>query len=252
MNTDARWDEFDPLDYVWRNYRTVLDVDAHIMSLVRTHFTDHFRRFPGRRVRGIDVGAGANLYPSLLMLPWCDEITLLDRSRPNVEYLRRQLAGDACDSGWDAFWSELRTDDAYAGVPGGPWAALSRIARVERGNLFHLLGRAAQWQLGTMFFVAESISGSPAEFDRSLECFFGSLQPGAPFAAAFMEHSTGYEVGGLAFPAYDVSESQITAGVARHAREGDLRIHRIGKPEEVRPGYASMILACGFRGGGNP
>ncbi len=64
------------------------------------------------------MGAGANLYPALSMLPWCDEITLLDRSKTNLDYLRHQLAGH--DDVWEKFWRKLCLENAYAVLPGGP------------------------------------------------------------------------------------------------------------------------------------
>ncbi|MFE9442208.1 SCO2525 family SAM-dependent methyltransferase [Streptomyces sp. NPDC006602] len=243
LNAEARWDAFDPVAYVRKNYRTVLPVDAEIMTIVRAHFSDHFRGIPGLRVRGIDVGAGANLYPTFMMLPWCDEITLLDRATPNLHYLEQQL--DKHDRGWDAFWQELCLDDAYAALPGGPWERLSEIARVEQGDICALVDRPEQWQLGTMFFVAESLSTADKKFREGVECFLRSLTPGAPFAAAFMEHSEGYWVGETPFPACDVSESDIRDSIEEFAER--LRIYRVGEPGEVRPGYTSMILACGFR-----
>ncbi|MFF3446449.1 SCO2525 family SAM-dependent methyltransferase [Streptomyces sp. NPDC002667] len=243
LNADAPWDAFDPAQYVQNNYRTVLSVDEAIMSIVRAHFSDHFRGSPARPVRGIDVGAGANLYPALSMLPWCDEITLLDKARPNLRYLRRQIARH--DGSWDDFWRKLCQDDAYASMPGGPWQRLGEVARVEQGDVLRPVERRDKWQIGTMFFVAESISTSPDEFHRAVEHFLDSLVPGAPFAAAFMENSEGYRVGDTWFPACEVKEAEIGASIKRLTEQ--VRTHRIGSPGEVRPGYTSMILACGFR-----
>ncbi|MCX5263406.1 SCO2525 family SAM-dependent methyltransferase [Streptomyces sp. NBC_00199] len=247
LQAQALWDSFDTAAYVHHNYETVLDVDAKIMSIVRAHFSDHFRDFPDLRVRGIDVGAGANLYPSFLMLPWCHEITLLDRSSPNLDYLQRQLKEEEYGRSWDTFWHRLCRDDAYAALPGGPWPTFREIAQVEQGNLLALAERPRQWQLGTMFFVAESLSTAYEEipFDAAVACFMECLTPGAPFAAAFMEHSQGYWVGQTFFPAHDVGKDHIRRVVGAHAY--DLRIHRVGEPGEVRSGYTGMILACGFR-----
>ncbi|CAM5649016.1 hypothetical protein SANTM175S_10556 [Streptomyces antimycoticus] len=55
------------------------------------------------------------------------------------------------------------------------------------GSLFDLCSGAERWDLGTMFFVAESITTSLDEFRRGVGCFMSALNPGAPFAAAFME-----------------------------------------------------------------
>ncbi|MGW3101458.1 SCO2525 family SAM-dependent methyltransferase [Streptomyces sp. NPDC001100] len=244
LNADVPWNEFNPADYIAHNYRTVLHADAEIISIVRDHFSDHFHRFPGRPVRGIDVGAGANLYPALAMLPWCEEITLLDRSEPNVHYLRGQV--DSYDANWDAFWQELcLKGDGYAAYPHDPRERFKQIVRVEQGNLFDLTGRQERWTLGTMFFVAESLSESETEFQRAVECFLQYLEPGTPFAAAFMEESKGYEVGGRHFPACSVTEKQIHRSLMAHTV--GLRTVSVGKESKVREGYTSMIVAHGFR-----
>ncbi|WP_093631853.1 SCO2525 family SAM-dependent methyltransferase [Streptomyces sp. 3213.3] len=245
LNADVPWDEFNPADYISHNYRTVHPVDAEIIAIVRDHFSDHFRRFPGRPVRGIDVGAGANLYPALAMLPWCEEITLLDRSKRNVGYLRDQL--DSYDAHWDAFWYELRKNGRYVAYSCDPRERFRQIVRVEQGDLFDMAEREGRWTLGTMFFVAESLSTSEIEFRQAVECFFHYLEPGAPFAAAFMEESVGYEVGGRYFPACKVRRDQIHSTLKSHTRE--LRTIPVGEQDQdkVRDGYTSMIVAYGFR-----
>ncbi|WP_405947885.1 SCO2525 family SAM-dependent methyltransferase [Streptomyces prunicolor] len=243
LNAEALWDEFNPADYISHNYRTVLPVDAKIIAIVRDHFGDHFRRFPERPVRGVDMGAGPNLYPALAMLPWCEEITLLDRSKRNVAYLRDQL--DSYDTNWDAFWQELSRKGPYAAYPHDPRVRFKQIVRVKQGDLFDLAGRQRRWTLGTMFFVAESLSTSETDFQRATECFLDHLEPGAPFAAAFMEESEGYEVGGRYFPACKVRRELIHSSLLDRV-EG-LQTIRVGEQDKVRDGYTSMIVAHGFR-----
>ncbi|MER6711660.1 MULTISPECIES: SCO2525 family SAM-dependent methyltransferase [unclassified Streptomyces] len=249
-NADAPWDHFDTRAYIEHNYRSVSDVDAEIISIVRDHFADHFSRNadhfsrnPERPARGIDVGAGANLYPALAMLPWCEQITLLDRSRNNYRYLREQR--DGYDPAWDQFWDILSRDGAYAALTHERREKFRQVVRVEQNDLFNLTDRQGSWSLGTMFFVAESLSTSYEEFQHGVECFLRTLAPGAPFAAAFMEHSKGYEVGGQWFPACDVSESQVYDCMAGWS--GKLETRHVGRPNEVRAGYTGMIVACGFR-----
>ncbi|WP_432117508.1 SCO2525 family SAM-dependent methyltransferase [Streptomyces sp. bgisy032] len=243
MNADVPWDRFDSRAYFEHNYRSVSDADAEIVSMIRDHFADHFSRNPDGPAQGIDVGAGANLYPALAMLPWCDTITLLDRSRNNYRFLARQRT--AYDPSWDQFWEILGRDPAYAAIGHDRRKRFRRVVRVEQYDLFHLPHRPERWSLGTMFFVAESLSTSYARFQHGVECFLRALTPGAPFAAAFMEHSQGYEVGGQRFPACDISESQVYECMA--GLSGKLETCRVGRPNEVRTGYTGMIVACGHR-----
>ncbi|WP_280876560.1 SCO2525 family SAM-dependent methyltransferase [Streptomyces pseudovenezuelae] len=252
LNDDAPWDDFDPRAYVDQNYRDLLDADAEILTFVREHFSNHFREHPDRLIRGIDIGAGANLYPALSMLPWCTEITLLERARKNVRYLRGQKPH--YDVSWDSFWEVLCQDPEYAVIDADRRERFRARVQVEQGNLFamerrKLFGRSRdprRWQIGTMFFVAESISTSHAEFRRGVACFMEALEPGAPFAAAFMEGSRGYDVGDRHYPACDVDETQVRESFQGFVEKIETR--RLGESSHlVRPGHTGIILACGRR-----
>ncbi|MGW2909406.1 SCO2525 family SAM-dependent methyltransferase [Streptomyces asoensis] len=244
LNDDVLWDAFDPRVYISHNYLEMQAVDEEILSHVRDHFSDHFRG--GRRVAsGIDVGAGPNLYPALAMLPWCDRITLLERSARNLDYLRGQCPDYAPH--WDQFWNVLCKDEAYATLDMAPRVRFKEaVGQPEPGSLFDLCADERRWDLGTMFFVAESITTSLAEFRRGVGCFMNALKSGAPFAAAFMEHSEGYQVGAHRFPARDIDESEVRTVLGPYAE--DVEIHRTANPQQlVRDGYTGMILACGKR-----
>ncbi|MFR9799595.1 SCO2525 family SAM-dependent methyltransferase [Streptomyces sp. MS06] len=242
-NADVPWGAFDPIAYVDHNYRKLQDEDAEILRTVRDHFAGHFRNPADGPILGIDVGAGANLYPALSMLPWCDEITLFERSPANVGYLRGQIG--SYDRHWDQFWDALRANDAYGNVSWDPRERFAGTVRVEQGDLFDLERHQGRWSVGTMFFVAESMTGSRAEFFLGVERFMRALAPGAPFAAAFMEHSRGYHAGDYFFPACDVGESDVYESLAPYAR--DFKAHRLTASAGVREGYSAMILAYGWR-----
>ncbi|MGW3286846.1 SCO2525 family SAM-dependent methyltransferase [Streptomyces sp. NPDC001002] len=254
LNDDAPWDEFDPGAYVDQNYRDLLDADAEILTFVREHFSSHFREPFDRPIHGIDIGAGANLYPALSMLPWCTEITLLERAPKNVDYLLGQKPH--YDPSWDSFWKVLCGNAGYEAMEGDPRDRFRTAVRVEEGNLFAmrrrkpfgLLRDRRRWQIGTMFFVAESISTSHEEFRRGVACFMAALEPGAPFAAAFMEGSRGYDVGDRHYPACNVDETQVKESFQGLAQKVETR--RLGESSHlVRPGHTGIILACGRRDG---
>ncbi|KUO22268.1 SCO2525 family SAM-dependent methyltransferase [Streptomyces dysideae] len=247
LNADVPWSAFDPIAYVDHNYSALQAEDAEILHIVRDHFGDHFsepsREQPPGPVPGIDVGAGANLYPALAMLPWCDEITLFERSSSNVEYLRGQVG--AYGKNWDPFWDELCENEGYSRLGMAPRERFAKVVRVEQGNIFDLARHEGRWSVGTMFFVAESMTSSHQEFTRGVECFMRALAPDAAFAAAFMEHSQGYEVGGRFFPACDVGDSDVYASLEPFA--SDLKVERLKSSAAVRDGYSGMILAYGRR-----
>jgi hypothetical protein len=242
LNKDVPWDSFDPGAYIGNNYLDMKTVDEEIVSRVRDHFSDRLRG-SGRVLSGIDVGAGPNLYPSLAMLPWCRHITLLEWSANNIEYLLGQRP--RYEGHWEQFWKVLREGRAYEGL--APRTLFREAAHPVRGSLFDLCREKRRWDVGTMFFVAESITESLEEFRRGVGCFMNVLKPGAPFAAAFMEHSEGYRVGDLEFPAtYDIDTDEVRAALQEYAHLDD--VHRMADVGHlVRHGHTGMILVCGRR-----
>jgi hypothetical protein len=245
-NAEYEWDEFDPVDYVNRNYAELREPDRRILNEVRKYFTAvaaQDQPLPGSR--GIDVGSGANLYPALSMLPFCGEITLTDHSESNVEWLDKEVLWYS--TSWDPFWRELALSRPYAAIS-NPRAQLWYKAKVQKGDLFKL--PRARWDIGTMFFVAESISAERYEFQRATHRFVRALKPGKPFAAAFMAGSRGYEVGGHAFPAVAVDEADVRECLSDVAHEVDIHVWPVdpNKHEPLREGYSGMILALGKAG----
>jgi hypothetical protein len=97
-----------------------------------------------------------------------------------------------------------------------------------------------------MFFVAESISDQKREFKLAVERFVGSLKAGAPFAAAFMENSSGYHVDKLHFPAVAVSATDVAHCLS--ALVDELEVQRFRSEKPLRDGYHGMILALGKAG----
>lgn len=245
-NRDFPWDEFDPFDYLTHNYSGMRDDDAQILTLTHSWFAEHAggagQGAHGRRPHGIDVGCGPNLYPGLAMLPLCRSVTLVDYSHSNVSWLSSHL--EHCGELWRPYWELVSPDGRHGGFEDARgW--LAERGRIQHGSVFDL-PRAA-WDLGTMFFVAESITADYAEFDAAVSSFLCALRPGAPFAAAFMEDSHGYDIAGVRFPAVGVGEREVRDCLARYAAR--VRIHRITiRPAPLRPGYTGMLLALGITG----
>ena len=247
-NTEAPWNSFSPQDYWRHNYQDLHAEDREIISRVSHFLISAFAdRAPARRA--IDVGSGTNLYPALLMLPWAERILLADYVESNVDWLRAEIANDGGPWAWHPFWLELRAEKGYCEVARPrerlreACASEPEYAGIERWSIFDL--PEGRWDLGTMFFVAESITQKPKEFLAALEHFVGALQPDAPFAAAFMAGSAGYEVAGTAFPAVPITRDD----VERHLTELGVReptVELLETKPGVRDGYTGMIVATGF------
>lgn len=242
-NADCAWDAFDPEWYLNHNYRHLRSDDGHILGMVGDFFAT--AAGPGNR-HGIDVGTGTNLYPSLAMLPLCDEITLWEWSRSNVAWLEHEV--EDYSPAWDAYWDLLADREMYREIV-NPRAALRHEARVVHGDLFQLDDQ--QWDIGTMFFVAESITARKSEFQRAVERFVRALRPGAPFAIAFMQDSTGYTVGAHQFPAVAITEHDVKSGLTGFGCDlAELCLVLVDNP--LRDGYSGMLLALGTAGAAGP
>ena len=238
-NADFDWDTFDSEAYFEHNYSSLRPDDAQIIEIIAGHFNGIRPRMGNGRA--IDVGAGANLYPALAMLPFATNVTLYERAASNVRWLEKERLSP--QESWQPFWSALSHDrDAYQGFA-KPLEALASHTRVQKGDIFDL--PVHQFDLGTMFFVAESITRRRREFVRATRSFVDSLLPKAPFAAAFMRESAGYTVGGRSFPAYAVDEREIER--LFHEVAHGLTIEVIDS-STLRDGYCGMIVVTGRAG----
>lgn len=239
-NGQFDWNAFRPRAYRAHNYRTLRDDDRQILCLTRDYFAAN-RPAPGSR--GLDVGPGANLYPALAMLPFCAGVDLVEFSESNVRWLRaQQHRWRRFDRSWDPFWRLYGEDPVYRSYVAGrhPLVELRRKGRVSQGSIFDL--PAGRWDVGTMFFVACSLSADRGEFEAAVRRFVGALKPDAPFAAAFMTGSNGYEVKGVRFPAV-----RVDAGIVEQTLQPlavDTKIVPIHTDSPLRHD-TGMVLALG-------
>lgn len=236
-NADFPWDRFNSDWYFDHNYAKLRDDDRQIIKLVGEFFASVPATNNGKLRHGLDVGSGTNLYPALAMLPLCGEITLRERASTNRDWLHKQVDTGYASS-WDDFWDELTAYPLYKIKE--PRLVLGDRARIQRGSIFDL--PVATWDIGTMFFVAESITHIAREFRRAVRCFVRALKPNSPFAAAFMIGSAGYDVGNEHFPAVAITDTdvrQCLSGVAR-----DVNLHHVTS-RGLREGYKGMLLATG-------
>jgi NNMT/PNMT/TEMT family len=240
-NADVPWDTFDSEDYYIRNYRVLFPEDRQILRLAGSFLAEHFRD-GGTADRAIDVGAGTNLYPALLMLPWVTEITLLDVAQSNVTWLSENVRQPSAPWPWQAFWDEISGLPGYCEVI-HPEKILAARSTVEQLSIFNL--DQAAWDLGSMFFVADGMTGDRDEFDAAVRSFVRALRPGAPFVAAFMKNSLGYIAGDQGFPAVSVDRNLLQELLGTlHLERFDIQATDRTN-EVVRPGYEGMLVVTG-------
>jgi hypothetical protein len=235
-NADVDWDEFDSADYFEHNYHRLLREDAEIIKIVADYFHEVG---PAERARAIDVGSGTNLYPAMTMLPFISEVVLYERAHTNREWLKDQLRRPA--ESWNQFWRTTQASGPKYRRIADPFGTLVPNARVVEGDLF-TLEPEIQYGIGTMFFVAESITTRTDEFQQAIQHFLGSLIRQAPFAMTFMRESSGYTVGRRRFPGCPVTEADVVRCLDRLA---DIRDVRVVDSKGLRDGYDGIIVAIG-------
>jgi hypothetical protein len=173
------------------------------------------------------------------MLPFCQHLTLWERSIRNVAWLRHQNAAYA--PSWDLFWERMAVESSFTGIE-NPRSRFAERSKVKVRSVFELPPHA--WDIGTMFFVAESISPAIVDFEDSIKHFLRALRTGAPFAMTFMESSQGYVVGECAWPAVGVTAGDIGRFLA--PLTSDLTIKALPTGDNpLRDGYTGMVVACG-------
>jgi hypothetical protein len=232
-NEELPWDSFDSEWYLNHNYSRLRDDDHQILERLADFFNGVGQ---ARLMHGIDVGTGSNLYPVLAMLPLCGSITLQERARTNCQWLLNETA--RYSTLWEPFWDVLASRPLYRPIGDPRWAVHERT-RVMRGSIFELPRNT--YDIGTMFFVAESITGRADEFMRAMRCFLRSLRPDAPFAAAFMRNSDGYEVNGVHFPAVAITEDDVqkclhSEGIRKAT------VEKIDSANPLRDGVGMMLV----------
>jgi hypothetical protein len=250
-NADAPWEEFSSELYFADNYSTVLPEDREIIVRVSDFFCRVFEHRKPVNL-AIDVGSGPNLYPALLMLPWTRKILFTDYSTRNIDWLQRHLAMNESDWVGAPFWEEITHRRGYDCITeprvqlSAACSGDSELVGIRHQNIFELPER--EWELGTMFFVAESITEDFKEFRAAIERFVGALVPGAPFAAAFMTESEGYKVAEERFPALNITARDIEKYFAE-LEPSELYHYETRTQHKVRDGYTGMIVITGITRG---
>jgi hypothetical protein len=243
-NAGYPWDDFDAEAYLRANYTDLRDDDHYLLAETAAFLSEMLPQPAPHQplLRGIDVGTGANLYPAFTMLPYCGDLDLWERGGRSTRWLESEVR--SYSPLWDKYWDVLTQRDRYRMID-EPRERLSRTVRIRRDDLYRLPSQG--WDVGTMFFAAESISDRRDEFELAVERFVGALRPGAPFATAFMRDSHGYPVDDQWFPAVAIGETDVKACLAPLSH--DLRVSTVVSDAPLRDGYRGMILALGVAGG---
>lgn len=201
-NGDVAWDGFDTGGYVADNYATLHDFDRQII----TTLSPYYRALrPGSLASSLDIGTGPNVYPLMLAAAASRRLEALDYSASNVAYLRG-ICRDGADPSWHPFWQLCRQLNAI--LPTDLDDLLQRLT-VRQGDAFDL--PSLGYDLVSMFFVAESVTGDRDEFEELCRRFARAAVTGGHLVAAFMAGMPDYALGGETLPAFPLDERTLRA-----------------------------------------
>lgn len=239
-NRDVDWNRWPVQTYLEENYRVPHPADLAVID----HHARFYRRLrPGSIGRSLEFGAGPNLYPLMLAASVSRHIQAVEPSAASVAYLQGQLRNGA-DRSWSAFYEECRR--RLPTLPPDLNTALS-IVEVTHAGAAEI--GADAYDLGSMHFVAESVTEDLAEFTALCERFAKAVRPGGPLIAAFMENMGRYRLGdGSSWPGVRVDSDIVRAVFARLAT--GIEVTRI-EADATLPdyGYTGMVLMTARRPG---
>jgi hypothetical protein len=247
-NKDAEWNAFDSEAYFHHYYGEPHPDDDALTALTARALRE--AQWPNSRgLDVIDVGTGPSLIPLLAALPVATRLTAWEYSQSNLSWLANEITGTALRPQWQHFWNVVRAAHSEADtsmmnrmLPHDPLPLLIQRVRLLRGSIFDLPRQ--KFDAATMFFCAESITSSRAEFKSALSAFTGTVRPDGLIAAAFLAGSSGYEVSGRRFPAVTLDIADLAADIG--PRVNSLHITPIGlSTSEIRSGYTGAIFVTG-------
>jgi hypothetical protein len=240
-NADYRWAEFDSEAYFQHYYGEPHSDDDRVIRLA----VEAVKSAPplGAELDVVDVGTGPNLFPLFCTLPRARRLTAWEYAESNVAWLEAELMRQEARWQWRHFWDVAR--DAYAPdyrLPEDPTHLLREKCTIRRGSVFELPKRT--WDAATMFFCAESITGSRDEFEAACAAYTSCVKPGGMLAAAFLVRSGGYIVADRPFPVLHLLAEEIEETFARHGEI--LKAEKVGTVErEIKSGYSGFVFITG-------
>jgi len=239
-NADVDWDRWPVAEYLAENYRQLHPADAAVID----HHSAFYRRFPPRSVaRSLEFGAGPNLYPLMLAAGASRRIDAVEPGAASVAYLRRQVSRGA-DPSWLPFYERCRSRNPD--LPPTLAQALARVTVIHGG-----VGKLSErgYAVGSMNFVAESVTERADEFTGLCRAFAAAVAPGGHLVAAFMENMGRYRIGtGPPWPGFPVDAAAVRAAFA--PLTDALLVDRIdADPTLPEYGYTGMVVLTARRRG---
>lgn len=259
-DTYDEWGDFDPIEYVTRNYGALLPEDNAIITTV----VHDLKRSGFANLEHVaDIGTGPNFYPAMLLASLIGpggEIDLIEFAKPNRDFINallndsdgvysnRDKTGKSQSLDTRALWQKFDALIATAGQEErfqDTFRKARAASKAIAGNIYDLPESA--YDFVSSYFVAESITNDKKECRRAFESLFSSVKPGGGFMVALMVGSNGWPAGEAThFPAVSLTVRDIQTMFERMSGIS-FHLTPIEEEQKVRAGYHGMAIVLGKR-----
>jgi len=236
-NQDVAWDAFDAAAYAEANYGVITADDLWLTR----RLCQFYNQIHAPVMRAVDIGTGPNLLPLLVAAPQVETLTAVDINPANLACLAEVIQQSRLPHNWAPVWEEVRAHCLLA-TQINPMDML-RDVTLQAQSVFTL--PAAQWDVATMLFCAESITSDFAEFKTALYAAAQAVRPCGHLFVACMEHSVGYTVGAIHYPAVSVDSAALATYLLPELQW--IRLERRTPLVPLRAGYTGVVIAYGQR-----
>ncbi len=239
-NADFEWDKFDTEAYFTHYYRELHEDDIRVITLTCQALAK--AQPTGDALNTVDIGTGPNLFPLMAAMPRAASVTAWEYAPTNVAWLKAEIQRDEMRQQLGEFWDVVRKAWPGRDLPDNPYPVLRQKAKIVQGSIFDLPER--QWDAGTMFFCADSITEKMDEFARACGCYARSVKVGGTLSCAFLLRSGGYVVAERPFPVLTLTTDDVKRVFTPLVTE--METQEIGVvEEEIRSGYSGMLYLTG-------
>jgi len=233
MSNEPLWQDYDPVQYVEKNYRKMNSQDLVVLA----NLMDWYKKNKGQY--HLEIGCGPNMYPLLAAIPFFEKIYAADISGKNLNYVTDQL--DKLSPIWLPYLRILKDYGAEHYNFSFTKSVLEHKIQPIELSIFDI--EPESWDSISMHFVAESISKSRRDFFKACNCMAAGLKPGGKMTAAFMENSESAKYGDIEFKTVSVDVDDVAK-----AFDGiNTRVVSIPYITPIRPGYTGIIVCNGYK-----
>lgn len=244
------WTQFDPDEYVTRNYgEALVSEDRQIIQFL-TKELERSGLAEGSARLVADIGAGPNFYPAMLLAPYVHAdgaIDLIEYGAANRAYAEATLLHQQ-DENNAGIWAKF--EQLMVGTGGGKYVgAFERacsMANVVAGSIFSLPKN--RYDIVTSYFVPDSITVSRREFWIAIRSLAACVKSDGLMVIAHMVGSNEYYAGtNTHFPSVNLTVDDIIE--AYRDADLDFEVHAVGEdaPDKVRDGYHGMCVVVARR-----